>query len=678
MSDDSTPDPWQFPTLTRTQKIMLLCVPLAMAACVLAMASTAALSRLVLGDPGDAVRYGLPLVRVAHDLAAAVTIGLLALAAGVLPGQSRVPGVVSYSQWTAVRWATRAAVVWAAASLSGIVLATANSIGEPLTAPGLANQVWFYVTEVDLGKYLAVSAGLVLVTLATIAGARSVTRVGVGAVLAVAALLPVALSGHAAGSDQHANAVNSLMMHIVSVTTWCGGLAGLVLLRPRVKGALGTVVARYSALAGWCFAVAAFSGVINASLRLHGPADLVTSSYGRLIALKVLALTGLGAAGWMQRRRVIPHLDGPRGARLFARLALAEVVVMSATFGISVALSRSAPPVPQTPDAYDVRRSLLGFPYPPPVSARTMLTQFEPDWLFIAVAVAALVLYLAGVRRLRARGDAWPPGRTVAWVVGCFLLVYATSGGPGVYGSVHFSTHMIGHMALMMYVPLPMVLGAPTLLALRALTPRTDHSRGPREWLLHVLRSRYVYLLSRPAVAGTIFAGSLVAFYYTGWFQFALLEHPGHLLMQVHFLLSGYLFFWVLVGIDPGPKRAPYPIRLIALLTTMVFHAFFGVALMTGNQLLATTWWASLGGATAAQLLADQQRAGAIAWGAGELPVLVAALIVAVQWSRDEERRARRYDRQADRDGDAELRAYNAHLAQLASGRSDGGTGIER
>jgi len=657
---------FHLPRLHPREVALLAAIPLAVLVTLAGLAWTGELAPRLLADPGDVVRYGLPIARVVHDGAAALTIGLLVLATAILPGQGKVLGAVSYSQWTATRWAARAAAVWLAAALVVVVLTTGNSVGMSPGDPGFWDQVRYYVTAIELGQFLAVSTLLVAASLLVLVGSRTVGRVAVALVLALAALLPVALSGHAAGSDEHLNAVNSLLVHLVAVTVWVGGLAGLALLRPRVGAGLPTVVARYSVVAAWCFAGAAFSGIVNASLRLEGIADLVGSTYGLLLLVKVVALVALGLAGWAQRRRINPRLEGPGGGRAFARLAVGEVLVMAVTFGASVALSRSAPPVPQEPVTDDARHALLGFPYPEHVSPRAMLTAFQPDWLFLAAAAALAGLYLAAVARLRRRGDRWPAGRTTLWLLGCLALSYATSGGPGVYGSVHFSTHMLQHMALMMFVPLPLALGAPVSLALRALPSRTDHSRGPREWILVVLHSGYSRFLTRPAVAGGIFAGSLVAFYYTGWFQYALFEHPGHLLMQVHFLLSGYLFFWVILGVDPGPARAAYPIRLLVLLVTMAFHAFFGVAVMADQQVLAADWWTAMGYTDTGALLEDQAVGGSVAWGAGELPVLIAAIVVAVQWARDDERTARRRDRQADRDGDAELTAYNAHLAELA------------
>ena len=116
--------------------------------------------------------------------------------------------------------------------------------------------------------------------------------------------------------------------------------------------------------------------------------------------------------------------------------------------------------------------ALLGYPAPPPFTVGRYLTAFYPETLWLAVALSLLGLYAAGVARLRRRGDRWPLQRTVFWAAGCLALVFVTSGGPGVYGRLHFSTHMVQHMALMVTVPLLLVFGAPVTLAMRAL-------RGP-------------------------------------------------------------------------------------------------------------------------------------------------------------------------------------------------------
>ncbi|MGC5167058.1 cytochrome c oxidase assembly protein [Luteimicrobium sp. DT211] len=645
--------------------VLAAAVPLGLVALLVALSFTGALQGVSVLDAGPVVDVGLPVARTLQDGAAALTIGFLVLAATAIPGARSGSRTIGRSQWVATRWAVRAGVVWLVALLANLVLEAADIMGVPLTSPGFAHQVVFLALHVELGQTLLVSSTLVALALVVLLASRRTTAVAIATALALGALLPLALGGHAAGSAEHGNAVNALAVHLLGVTVWLGGLVALILLRGTLGRSLPVVARRYSTLAGIAFVAVAASGVVNAWLRLQSPADLVTTAYGALILVKVLALTALGVAGWQQRRRALPALDdGHRGA--FLRLALVESLVMAVTLGVSVALSRSAPPVAQNPISGDARHELLGFPYPPHVTPLRMLTEFHLDWAFAALALAMAGLYVAAVVRLRRRGDSWSTGRTAAWLLGCLLLLYCTSGGPAVYGSVQFSTHMILHMGLMMFVPLPLVLGAPVLLALRVLPSRGDHSRGPREWILLGVHSWYARLLARPAVAGVIFAGSLVAFYFTGWFQAALFDHPVHVLMQVHFLLSGYLFFWLLVGADPGPARPEPPMRLVVLLITLTFHAFFGIALMSTDALIAADWWHAMGYTNDAALLADQHSAGGIAWGAGEFPTFIAAVIVAMQWQASDKREARRKDRQADRDGDAELVAYNAELAALA------------
>jgi cytochrome c oxidase assembly factor CtaG/putative copper export protein len=644
--------------------VLLLCVPGSIALALAGMVYTGAFGVLLM-DPGPVTTRGLPIARAVHDAAAAVTIGLLVLASVALPGQKKIAGVVSYSQWSAARWAARSAAVWAAAAIAGLFFTASNAMG-PVSTSVFTTQFLFFATELELGQSLLVSIVCILIAFVTLLLTKRVSWVAFATVMSILALLPLSLSGHAAGSDEHGNAVNSLAIHLIGVTVWMGGLIALILLRRRLGSALPVVVARYSVLAGWAFVAVAVSGTINAVLRLSSFADLF-SGYGLLILVKIVILVLLGLAGIWHRRRVIPQLvRHPDRPAVFTRLAVVEVVLMSVALGVSVALSRSEPPVSQEPvGAGDTRRGLLGFPFPEPVDTWRMLTSVHVDWLFLSAGVVLAALYVAAVIRLRRRGDAWPVMRTVSWVAGCVGLIYTTSGGPGVYGAVHFSTHMIQHMGLMMFVPPLLVLGGPVLLALRVLPKRHDGSRGPREWILIVVHSRYLKVLSYPAVAGVIFAGSLVAFYYTDWFQYSLQTHQGHVLMSLHFLASGYLFFWVLIGVDPGPGRPSYPLRLILLLATLAFHAFFGLAIMSATDVLAIDWWHALGYSDTAELLADQQVGGAIAWGAGELPVVLVALTVVRQWVVSDERTAKRTDRTAERDGDAELRAYNERLARI-------------
>ena len=168
-----------------------------------------------------------------------------------------------------------------------------------------------------------------------------------------------------------------------------------------------------------------------------------------------------------------------------------------------------------------------------------------------------------------------------------------------------------------------------------------------------------------------MFASSLVVFYFTPIFGWATRDHLGHEWMIVHFLITGYLFVQSLIGADPGPKLASYPIRLMVLILTLTFHAFFGLALMQGETLLLSDWFGAMGRTWGALPLDDQQIGGAIAWGIGELPSAVVTIIVSRQWFRADTRDQKRLDRASDRSGNQDIEEYNAMLARLAGRKKE-------
>jgi len=619
-----------------------------------------------LPDVGPLVRWGLPMVRAIHDLAAASTVGLLVVAATIIPEARNTSRRI-----TAARYACASGVVWVVAGLVGLVFSFADISGTTLSDPTFGAQLQTFVFQLEFLRVAAISSAMALVVTIGTAVVRRRSGMVALAALGILAILPLALAGHAAGATSHDLAVNSLALHLVSAVLWVGGLLALAMLRPLLGTALGVSVQRYSTLAGWCFVAVAVSGAANAWIRI-GTIGNLASSYGALVILKIVALVVLGLAGWQQRSRVVNRISvDSLAGRLFARLALIEAVIMGTAFALGAALSRSAPPgtdmLMASPDpAY----ALTGYPAPAgPLTSSGWFTVWRIDWLWLAVAVIAVTLYLIGVRRMRARGDSWPAARTIGWVLGWAIFVWATCGAPGVYGRVLFSVHMVMHMTVSMAAPILMVLAAPVTLALRTLKPRHDNTLGPRELLLSLVHSRYLAVIGNPIVAAVIFFVSLIVFYFSPLFELALRTHTGHVLMTTHFLLAGYLFAWALVGIDPGPKRWPPALLLVILFGTISFHAFFGVALTSGTTLLAPTFFQGLHLPWTVDLLADQRAGGALVWGMGELPTLILALLVTLAWVRSDSVESKRLDRQADRDDDAELKAYNAHLSAL-SGRS--------
>ncbi|MFI1698953.1 cytochrome c oxidase assembly protein [Streptomyces bobili] len=293
--------------------------------------------------------------------------------------------------------------------------------------------------------------------------------------------------------------------------------------------------------------------------------------------------------------------------------------------------------------------------------------QWSPDPFFLVACLAALGLYAWGVVRLRRRGDAWSAGRTVAFVGGVLTIMLVMCTRLNDYGMVMFSVHMVQHMVISMLSPILLLLGAPVTLALRALPTAGKGRKGPRELLLMLLHSWYMRIVTHAAFTIPLFIASLYALYFTPIFDFLMGSGLGHAAMMVHFLAVGVVFFWPIMGVDPGPNRPGYLMRMLELFAGMPFHAFFGIALMMASTPMVKTFEnppASLG----IDALADQNAAGGIAWAFSEIPSVLVLIALLFQWYGSEQRQAKRQDRAADRDGDKELEAYNAYLASL-SGR---------
>ncbi|CAL9373718.1 cytochrome c oxidase assembly protein [Streptomyces sp. enrichment culture] len=290
--------------------------------------------------------------------------------------------------------------------------------------------------------------------------------------------------------------------------------------------------------------------------------------------------------------------------------------------------------------------------------------QWSPDLFFLVACLVGLALYGWGVVRLRRRGDAWSPGRTLAFATGVLSIGLVMCTKLNDYGMVMFSVHMVQHMVISMLSPILILLGAPVTLALRALPPAGRGRKGPRELLLALLHSRYLRVITHPVFTIPMFIASLYALYFTPLFDTLMGSKVGHAAMMVHFLAVGLIFFWPIMGVDPGPHRPGYLMRMLELFAGMPFHAFFGIALMMGSTPMVETYAhppASLG----IDALADQNAAGGIAWAFSEIPSVLVLIALLFQWYGSEQRQAKRKDRAADRDGDAELEAYNAYLASL-------------
>ncbi|QVQ53314.1 bifunctional copper resistance protein CopD/cytochrome c oxidase assembly protein [Spiractinospora alimapuensis] len=639
-----------------------------------------------LPDAGMLTRWGLPVTKTALNIAAALTLGLLLLAVVMLPLNKGAlsPRAVGY-----VRAASWCAIVWAVAGGATLVFQLSDVLGLP-PSEVIGDQLTSYAGSTSQGIALMV---VVLVATAVALLARTVESPGgaLGLVaLSVVGLLPPPLTGHSASSPNHEMAITGVALHVVAITVWIGGLAALCWHATQWDRKTGPIAAnRFSAIALWAYIGVGVSGVATTIANLPTLGDLFAASdgfvnqavlvellnspYVHLIIVKIVLFGVLGYLGWLHRSSVLPRL-AEGGRRAFARLAGGEIILMGTVLGISVALSRTSPPEYDLP--YDPARELLGFEMPPPMSAETLLTLWRPDLFYFLLVLVLGGLYAAAVVRLRRRGDHWSWGRTAAWFLGLLSIVAVKLTGVGTYAMVLFSVHMMQHMVLSMLTPILLVLGGPATLALRALHPaKIRGDRGPREWLTLLLNSKLAHFMTHPGVVVPLFVVSTYALYFTPLFGTLMLSMAGHMFMSLHFIIVGYLFYWILIGVDPLPRSMPHPLRVLLLLLTMGLHAFFGIGIMSIGEPIAMQWYGAFevpwllseGVSYSEAVLEDQQTGGGIAWAMGEIPTVLCLFAVLYQWIRDDERVERRRQRHSRRGGsdDADLDAYNDYLARL-------------
>ena len=546
--------------------------------------------------------------------------------------------------------------------VSGLIIFTlAQILNTPLSGALDVTTIRSFVTQITLGQYLAFEALIALFVFACSFQAKKIVSLIVLLLVSVAGLIAPVFQSHAASSGSHSLVIGSLVIHVIGLSMWVGGILAIAMLSASDRA---IAVPRFSQLALWSAIAVVISGAINAWARLN-----FTSAWDSTYAYIVIATIALVGIGYLHRK----NLEGKESINWigFARLLSVEAIIMIVTVAMGSWLSNTGSPDRPGAQKYDPALAIVGFATPPKPTWSSIFLSYEPNALIIGLLVIMVALYVKGVMVLTKRGDKWPVGRTISFAVGIAVIDFATSGGLGLYAHFSFSYHMIAHMLLAMIAPIGLVLGAPMTLALRTLPQgRTSSERGVRGSLLAALHSKVGAFYTNPIVALLIFDGSLFALYFTDLFASMMQSHIGHLFMTLHFLAAGFLFFFVVIGIDPNPRKIPHLVKIVILFAAMSIHAFFSVALMSTTTLIDKGYFASLQTPWLTDLLADQKLGGSVGWAMGEIPILIALVATFINWLRDDTREAKRIDRnivrQAAMGQPDDLANYNQYLQKLA------------
>ena len=513
-----------------------------------------------------------------------------------------------------------------------------------------------FVTQVTLGRYLFAQTLAAFFVGYLLLRVRRVIPTMALLLISIIAIAAPALESHSVSGGSHALATGSMLLHVIGLSLWVGGLFALTFIPIDDRK---IAIQRFSVMALWAAIVVVLSGVVNAWARLNFK-DAWETTYARVIILKALLAAVLIFIGYLHKKNLAQKSE--INWAILTRLIGYEVLLMAAITAIGIWLSVNA-----SPDR------IVDPVIPTEPTITRILFAYDPDLFMIGILALAVALYIKGVVILRKRGDSWPVGRTVAFALGISAIDFATSGGLGVYAMYSFEYHMVAHMTLGMIAPIGLVLGAPITLALRTLPQgRTKEERGPRGILLALLHSRYGMIVTHPVIALILFDGSLFVLYFTDLFGTLMASHAGHLLMNLHFIAVGFLFFMIIVGIDPNPRKVHHLLRIVILFATMAIHAFFSIALLATTTLVDKGFYAGQGAPWLfGDFLGDQRSGGSVSWAMGEIPIILALIATFIQWMREDAKETRRIDRNEERMAamgeDDELAQYNAYLQSLNS-----------
>lgn len=542
-----------------------------------------------LPDPGAVTGWGLPLSRLLFDLSAVAVIGALVTAV-LLPAAG-----FSTTAVPALRAASWSAAVWALSSVSLLLLTVSDVLGVPPAQVFGSARFLEHGWQLAQGRSLLLVSACAVVLTAYTRWTRTRAGVAVLLVVAVGGVLPVLFAGHSAAASDHDLATSSLVVHVVAASVWVGGLGGVLLLLRRSPYVLAAVLPRYSTLALVCFAAVAFSGLLNAWIRTFGDLGLwAGSGYGGLLLLKTTGLVALGCFGWWHRRRTVTDVTAGR-PRAFARLATAEIMVMAATIGAAVALSRTPPPVGALDDAPS-----HGFGHPTlgdDVEAFTLsrlVTEWRPEAVWLVLLAVMIGSYLAGVRRLRRDGRTWPRPRLTAAIAATVVALVATSGGLATYSTATFSLQVGQFLVLFLVVPTLVALSAPVTLLVRASSVHAPPSEEDPVWLRAVLRSRVMAWLLDPLNMLIVTTVMVFGLYATPLLEASLRSAGLHLVVNLATLAVGCLLWWSVLGIDPVPPPRPRAYRLWVLAGFLLLLGGIAARIYLSEVVLAGEWFAEL------------------------------------------------------------------------------------
>jgi putative copper resistance protein D len=245
-----------------------------------------------------------------------------------------------------VRWLRGATVVACVSALGWLALESA-SMGDGWVDAANPASIVAVLRETEFGHVwtvrLAVAVFLIAVALAP--ASRRAFRFGTA--FAALFLASLALTGHAVMDEGVARILHPLnqVVHLLAGGAWIGALLPLWLCLRRDPDALALLAVRRFARLGYAaVALVLASGVVNAWFLVDSVANLLDTTYGRLLLVKLALVAAMVALATINRFRLAPVLtENPSARAWLLRSVAAEIVLAVCILAAASLLGSSAP-----------------------------------------------------------------------------------------------------------------------------------------------------------------------------------------------------------------------------------------------------------------------------------------------------------------------------------------------
>jgi cytochrome c oxidase assembly factor CtaG len=283
-----------------------------------------------------------------------------------------------------------------------------------------------------------------------------------------------------------------------------------------------------------------------------------------------------------------------------------------------------------------------GYVGPPKFTFGRAFTGWTLDVPMLVLILLLAGWYLASARKIRKSGGQWGTGRAIAFCgLGLGFWVIATMSWVGVYQDALFYARATQTVLLVLVVPLFLAMGKPITLLIEA------HPAVGRR-VEEMIRSRVAKVVTFPAITTLLLVAVPMSMYFTSWYTAVFASGTVRELTDLILMAPGLVFFWTLLRVDPVPKRYPYGVAMWITAAEVVGDAFFGIAIIADQNILAAAHYHAIGYPFGPTLATSQVLGGGIIWILGDsvgLPFLAVQLI---QMMREDKQEAAVIDAELD------------------------------